>query len=67
MVGHLVHVDRATPLALENVPMGQLGPWLDPVTQLTLSRVAVLVLVAVGISVVARTKISADIINKNGT
>lgn len=67
MVGHLVHVDRATPLALESVPMGQLGPWMDPVTQLTLSRVAVLVLAAVGISVVARHKISADIINKNGT
>ncbi len=67
MVGHLVHVDRATPLAFETVPMGQLGPWLDPVTQLTLSGVAVLVLAAVGISVAARNKIFADITNKNGT
>ena len=66
MVVHLVRVDRATPLALENVPMGQLGPWLDPVTQLTLAAVSVLVLAAVGISVVARNKISADITNKNG-
>ena len=67
MVGHLVRVDRATPLALENVPMGQLGPWLDPVTHLTLSGVSVLVLAAVGISVAARNKISADITNKTGT
>ena len=67
MVAHLVRVDRATPLALENVPMGQLGPWLDPVTQLMLAGVSVLILAAVGISVVARNKISADITNKNGT
>lgn len=67
MVGHLVRVDRATPLALENVPMGRLGPWLDPVTQLTPFGVSVLVLAAVGISVVARNKISAGIINKTGT
>jgi hypothetical protein len=67
MVGHLVRVDRATPLALENVPMGRLGPWLDPVTQLTLSGVSVLVLAAVGISVAARNKIYADTIHKTGT
>ena len=67
MVGHLVHVDRATPLALENVPMGRLGPWLDPATQLTLSGVSVLVLAAIGTSAVARNKIYADITNKTGT
>ena len=66
MVVHLVHVARATPLALENVPMGQLGPWLDPVTQSSLSRVALLVLAVVAISVVARNNTSAAITNKNG-
>jgi len=66
MVGHLVRVDRVTPLALENVPMGRLGPWLDPTTQVTLYGVLVLVLAAVGVSAVARNKISADNITKTG-
>jgi len=64
MVAHLVHVDRAALLALENVPMGRLGPWLDPVTQLTLCGVSVLVLAAVGLSAVARNRFSADNISK---
>ena len=68
MVGHLVHVGRAAPLALENVPMGRLGPWLDLVTQLALSSVSALVLVAaVGLSAVARNKIYADNTTKTGT
>lgn len=66
MVGHLVHVDRAAPLALENVPMGRLGPSLDPVAQLTLCGILALILAAVGSSAVARNKISADNINKTG-
>ena len=66
MVGHLVHVDRAAPLALENVPMGRLGPWLDPTAQLTLCGVSVLVLAALGLSAVAHNKNSAANINKTG-
>lgn len=65
MVGHLVHVDRATPLALRSLPMasGRLSPWLDPATQL----ISVLVLAAVVVSsAAARNKSSADNINKPG-
>jgi hypothetical protein len=62
MVGHLVHVDRATPLVLTNVPMGRLDPWLDSTTQLTFCTISVLVLV----SAVARNKTSTDNTNKSG-
>lgn len=67
MVGHLVRVDRAAPVVLENVPMGRLGPWLDPATQLTLCVSVLVLAAAIGLSAAARRKLSADNTNKTGT